>query len=69
MRYLRLIFFIVLCFRVSHFKLIYLYFSSKLLKQQDVGYKVESEREKEPSKQTYWFVVKFEWKSDELEAE
>ncbi len=42
---------------------------NKLLKEQDVDYKVESRREKEPTRSTYWVVVKFDWKSDELEAE
>ena len=42
---------------------------NKLLKEQDVGYKVESRREKESTRTTYWVVVKFDWKSDELEAE
>lgn len=41
---------------------------NKFLKKQDIGYKVESEREKEPPRATYWVVDKFDWRADESEA-
>lgn len=42
---------------------------NKLLKEQNVGYKVEAGREKEPPRPTYWVVIKFDWKSEKSEAE
>ena len=42
---------------------------NKLLKEQNLGYMVDAGREKEPPRQTYWIVVKFDWKFEKSEAE
>ena len=41
---------------------------NKLLKKQDIAYKVESERDKESVRATYWVLVNFDWRSDESKA-
>ncbi len=37
---------------------------NKLLEKQNIVYKVESERDKEPPRATYWVLVNFDWSSD-----
>ena len=41
---------------------------NKLLEKQNIAYKVEAEREKEPPRATYWVVVNFNQRADKSKA-
>lgn len=40
---------------------------NKLLKARNIGYQVKADREKTPSRPTYWVVVRFDWETEQAE--